>query len=166
MQLTHYSHTKQSHAKKIILLCDHIVSPANQGSLFRIADAFGVIEVLFIGDMPDTRSSRLRKTARSTEQNIQFRQVKSPVKELNELHKRGYVSVALEITSNSIPLSALTVDSDKIVLIIGNEQHGVSRAVLDIAHQTTHITMFGNNSSMNVAQATGIGLYQLVSKKM
>lgn len=163
MQLTHYSHTKKSHAKEIILLCDHIASPANQGSLFRISDAFGVKEILFTGNSPDTSSSRLRKTARSTEQNIKFRQIESPVEELKELHKRGYISIALEITSNSIPLSKVNLDAHKIVLIIGNEQHGVSKTILDIAHHTTHITMYGNNSSMNVVQATGIALYHIVS---
>lgn len=163
MQLTHSSHRKQSHAKEIILLCDHIVSPANQGSLFRLADAFGVREVIFIGSAPDTGSSRLKRTARSTEQHISYRNTDTPIEVIRTLTQEGYTPVALEITSSSVELNKLTIDSHKILLIIGNEQQGISQEILEMSQHIAHITMYGNNSSMNVAQATGIALYHIVS---
>jgi tRNA G18 (ribose-2'-O)-methylase SpoU len=67
----------------------------------------------------------------------------------------------LEITSDSIALDTLNLRSDsKILLIVGNERHGISQIVLDMVPTKVHISMFGSNSSMNVSQATGIALYE------
>jgi tRNA G18 (ribose-2'-O)-methylase SpoU len=69
--------------------------------------------------------------------------------------------VALEITSDSVALDALVLKNDsKILLIVGNERHGISQLILDTVKTKVHIPMFGNNSSMNVSQATGIALYE------
>ena len=162
MQLNHQSHSREEHGKEIIILCDHINSPANQGSLFRVADAFGVQEIIFYGCTPDLTSSRLRKTARSTEKLIPYSEKENVLQTLTELQKKGFTTVALEITSNSIPLKKLMLNRSKVILIIGNEQNGMESDVLDSAEQVMLIPMFGNNSSMNVIQAVGIALYQLI----
>ena len=44
---------------------------------------------------------------------------------------------------------------------IGNERQGVSERILKQVQEVVHIEMFGKNSSMNVAQATAIALYEL-----
>ena len=49
-------------------------------------------------------------------------------------------------------------------MIVGNENFGISESVLKKVDQTVHITMYGNNSSMNVVQATAIGLYVLTKQ--
>ena len=51
-----------------------------------------------------------------------------------------------------------------IALIAGSEVSGISPELLEAAHQTAHIEMYGTNSSMNVVQATAIGLYELTGK--
>ena len=56
------------------------------------------------------------------------------------------------------------MNQQKIALVIGNEQLGISAEVLELVQQTIHIEMFGKNSSMNVVQAAGIGLYSLINK--
>jgi tRNA G18 (ribose-2'-O)-methylase SpoU len=48
-----------------------------------------------------------------------------------------------------------------MALIIGNENFGLSKTVLDQCHDVLHIEMYGQNSSMNVVQATSIALYEL-----
>ncbi len=49
-----------------------------------------------------------------------------------------------------------------IILIVGNERGGVSDFLLNEAKVSIHIPMFGVNSSINVAVATGIALNQLI----
>jgi tRNA G18 (ribose-2'-O)-methylase SpoU len=76
--------------------------------------------------------------------------------------KENFEIIALEITNTSVPIQKITTPKgQKIALLIGNEIDGVSEALLAIANQTTHITMYGNNSSMNVVQATSIALYEI-----
>ncbi|MEP0266267.1 TrmH family RNA methyltransferase [Dokdonia sp.] len=161
-QLTHESHKNSAITRDIILLCDHVKSPANIGAIFRLADAFAVSEVIFCGTNIDLTSSRLKKTARNTQENVRFHESETPIKKLKELHTKGYTSIALEITSQSMPIHSFDVTVyDKLVLAIGDERHGISPEVLNSIHHTLHIPMYGHNSSMNVAQATAIALYNL-----
>lgn len=161
-QLTHESYENSTVDRNIILLCDHVKSPANIGAIFRLADAFAVSEIIFCGISIDLTSSRLKKTARNTQESVRFHESETPIEKLKELHLKGYTSIALEITSQSIPIHSFdATDYDKLILVIGDERHGISPDVLNSTHHTLHIPMYGYNSSMNVAQATAIALYNL-----
>lgn len=161
-QLTHdhHQHIKVNH--QIVLLCDHVKGPANIGAIFRLADAFQVSEIIFCGASVDITSNRLKKTARNTQSLVRFHESESILNTLDELHAKSFMSIALEITSKSTPIQKFKNTASKnSVLIIGDENHGVSDAVLETVHHTLHIPMYGANSSMNVAQATAIALYAL-----
>lgn len=161
MQTTHDQYTPARQHKKLVLLCDHILSPANQGALFRLADAFGVSELIFIGAQPDMRSNRLKKTARNCQAHIKYTSHPDGTAIVEKYKNVGYQCIALEITKSSIPIASAVITSHKIVLLIGNEQEGISDYLLTLADQVAHIPMYGRNSSMNVVQATAIGLYRI-----
>ena len=73
--------------------------------------------------------------------------------------------IALEITDNSIPISELELpENSKIAFLIGDENHGVSASILEKCDAVVHIEMYGQNSSMNVVQATSIALYEFTKK--
>ncbi len=160
-QIEHFQYTPTKQQKSIVLLCDTLVSPANIGAIFRLADAFGVKELLF-NQYIDLSSERLKRTARNTYKTVPFRQINDISKEIVNFHENGYTSIALELTQKSIPLSrAETNTNDKFLVIIGNERSGITESVLNQAQEHVHIAMYGQNSSMNVAQATAIALYQI-----
>lgn len=161
MQLTHDAHTPGTQTKELVLLCDGIKSPANQGAIFRLADAFAVKELIFCDAVPDMSSSRLKKIARSTQDHIPYACVQEGSTTLQELKAKGYKTIALEITASSMPLFTIDFNHRKLLLIIGNEQNGVSQELLNQVDTAAHIPMYGHNSSMNVAQAAAIALYQL-----
>ncbi len=161
MQLTHDAHQANIQAKELIVLCDHIHSPANQGALFRLADAFGVKELIFVGNPLDMRSSRLKRTARSMQEHIPYSQHESGITIIERYTKEGYQCIALEVTATSIALSKAAITANKILLLLGNEQHGVSQELIDAVDLTVHIPMYGRNSSMNVAQAAAIALHHI-----
>lgn len=132
------------------------------GGIFRLADAFGVSEIIFSGLQPDLSSNRLRKTARNTEKKVPFSYSKNLSKTLTSLHSKDFKSIAIEITTTSKPIQQITISTqDYIALIVGSERHGISESLLNTVHHTAHINMFGANSSMNVAQATAIALYEV-----
>lgn len=161
-QLVHTAHDPIEKPKEIVLFCDHVKGPANIGSLFRLADAFAITEIVFFGTTIDLSSSRLKKTARTTQQHIPYREGTNLSQEIQNYHKDQFVSIALEITSSSIPIRSLQTNAmNKIVLIIGDENYGITDALLSQVHHTVHIPMLGKNSSMNVAQATAIAFYEL-----
>lgn len=161
MQTTHDHFTPAKQHKDLVLVCDHITSPANQGALFRLADAFGVRKLIFLGTVLDLTSSRLKKTARSSQDHIRYLDEQDGTAILAHYKKEGYQCIALEITKTSVPITALAPTSPKMLLLIGNEQDGIAAPLLQLVNNVTHIPMYGRNSSMNVAQAAAIGLFQL-----
>jgi len=81
------------------------------------------------------------------------------------LREVGYKIVSLEITKQSIDILDFEIEPDeKICLIIGGENMGVNQALLDASDAAVHIRMCGNNSSMNVAVATAITVFEITKK--
>lgn len=163
MQLTHYTSNFKKQKHPITLICDNITNAPNIGSLFRIADAFNIEKLIFCGDnIPIGR--RMTKTSRSTEKYVNHKvegKIEDVILQLKETHH----IIALEITENSTELSTFKLQDNKpIVLILGDENFGVSEFVLKKCDAVIHINMYGNNSSMNVSQATSIALYEFTKQ--
>ena len=162
MQLTHENNRFNKKNFPITLVCDHVYFQQNIGSLFRIGEAFGIEKIMFIGKDIALTPRKINKTSRSTHLQIPHFIIEETKDAVKLLLEDKYEIIALEITSTSKPIQKIAASKDqKIALLIGNEIDGISDALLDIANQTTHITMYGNNSSMNVVQATSIALYEI-----
>lgn len=165
-QLTHYNTPFKKRAFPITLVADTITDAANVGSLFRTADAFGVSQIIFCG-APLPMGRKMTKTARATEKSVPFTVEEDINKVVTTLKTKGYCIIALEIASKSVSLINTTFQKDRpIALIVGDENFGVSQAVLNQSDKVVHIDMFGQNSSMNVVQATTIALYEIVRQIM
>jgi tRNA G18 (ribose-2'-O)-methylase SpoU len=164
MQLTHANTHFEKRSFPITIVCDHIYFQQNLGSLFRIGEAFGIEKIIFIGkDIPLT-PRKINKTSRSTHLQIPHSIIEETTEAIALLQEEYHI-IALEITSTSNPIQQLSVPKNKkVALLIGNEIEGVSASLLAIANQITHITMYGNNSSMNVVQATSIALYEISNR--
>jgi tRNA G18 (ribose-2'-O)-methylase SpoU len=165
MQLTHENTSFKKKNFPITLVCDHIYFQQNIGSLFRIGEAFGIEKIIFIGkDIPLT-PRKINKTSRSTHLQVPYTIIDETESAIDYLLKKKYEIIALEIADSSIPVNEVKVNNNqKIALLIGSEIAGISESLLSIANQITHITMYGNNSSMNVVQATSIALYEITNK--
>ncbi|MEO6175924.1 MAG: TrmH family RNA methyltransferase [Flavobacterium circumlabens] len=164
MQLTHSENQFERKTFPITLVCDHIYFQQNIGSLFRIGEAFGVENIIFLGkDIPLT-PRKINKTSRSTHLHVPHTIIEETTELTAYLIENNFEIIALEIASNSKPLKELILpENKKIALLIGSEVDGVSDELLKISHQIVHINMFGNNSSMNVVQAASIALYEITS---
>lgn len=164
MQLTHYTSKFKKQKFAITLVCDNVTNAPNIGSLFRSADAFGVDNIIFCGSDIQL-GKRMTKTSRSTEKFVNHKIEPDINTVINELKNNNHQLIALEITENSIPISDFNIKTDKpIALIIGHENFGVSASVLQVCDAVIHINMYGNNSSMNVVQATSIALYEITKQ--
>jgi len=164
MQLDHYSSKFVKKKFPIVLVADQVLRPTNVGSLLRLADAFG-IEKLILGGPPIELNRKVWNTSRATEKVVAFEQTIDTLFELQKLRSEGYLLMGLEITSTSTPLTKIEFKkSQKIALVVGAERYGISENILNILDDCYHIEMYGQNSSMNVAQATSIALYELTKK--
>lgn len=163
MQLTHYNTNFKKQIFPITLICNNVTNAPNIGSLFRICDAFGVEKLILCGNVSLGR--KITKTSRATEKVVDFEICDSALNSIETLKNTGYQIISLEITASSKPVHSFRFTKEKpIALIIGDENFGVSDAILKNSDAIIHIDMFGQNSSMNVVQATNIALYEMTKQ--
>ena len=164
MQLNHYNTNFKNKTFPIILVCDNVTNAPNIGSLFRIADAFGVEKLILCGKNIQL-GRKVAKTSRATEKVVTY-EINCDVSEvIEDLKSKNYQIISLEITESSKPIHKVQFSKDKpIALIIGDENFGVSEDILKTSNNIIHIDMFGQNSSMNVVQATNIALYEITKQ--
>ena len=142
------------------LLLAGITDVRNIGSLFRLADAARLAHIYFLGEASILENKKIQRVARSTLNYVPYSAIQlKEVEALSEQHS----FIGLEITDQSIPYTEVWPQKET-VLVIGQEAHGIPAEVLELCKETMHLPMYGVNTSMNVAMATGIAVYDQIRK--
>ena len=95
MQLNHYNNNFKQQSFPITLVCDNVTNAANIGSLFRIADAFGIEKIIFCGaHIPLGR--KMTKTSRATEKTVIFETYELVLEIVSTLKRQDYTIISLE----------------------------------------------------------------------
>lgn len=145
-----YVEQKSLSSAKILLL-DNVSDPGNLGTLLRTALAFGYKDVILRGGCSQYNEKVLQSTQGAIfELNI--------INDIDLAELKDYEVIVTEI-KGSIDLASLS-GVKKHVLVLGNEAHGVSKEVLDLADKGVRIEI-DNIESLNVAIAGAIAMYQL-----
>ncbi len=161
-QLEHHEVEQVIQKFPICILANDFSVPMNVGSLFRLADALGISKIYLCGSSPVPPNRKINKTARSTVKYVDYEYVEDPMTVVEQLKTDDYTIVSLEITQASVDIRQLQIaPSQKVCLIVGAESEGIRQELLDHSDQVVHIPMFGHNSSMNVATATAIALFEI-----
>jgi len=166
-QRTHYNTNFEKRQFPITLVSDAVSNAPNIGALFRIADAFGVEKIVFCGKNIPVFGRRMTKTSRATEKVVPFEVTEDIHPIISKLQQENYTIISLEITENSQPIHSIDFSKfEKIALVIGDENFGINPETIYESDVVIHIDMFGQNSSMNVVQATNIVLYEITKQRM
>jgi len=165
IQLNHTHHKPSGVKYPVCLLVHDFDVPMNIGSLFRIADAFGLEKIYLTGSSLVPPNNKIKKTSRSTEKYVAYSYENDPVHVIEKLKSEGYTIISLEITSTSIDITELKIShNENICLVVGAESKGVSQELLDASDKTVHIPMLGINSSMNVATACAVATFEIIRR--
>lgn len=158
---------------EIIVIAHNIRSILNVGSIFRTSEGFGVKKIYLSGYTPSPDSGlphikekmarELNKTALGAEKLVKFEYSPDIVKTTTLLKREGFKIVGLEQDSNAILLPNYKPNTEKIVLLLGEEVSGISSELRNICDEIIEIPMFGKKESFNVSVATGIALYHLAT---
>lgn len=161
-QLDHVNTTNKLHNLKISILCDDIRTPENIGMIYRVAEAFGVECIYLTVDCPDATNIKVKKTSRSTINQIQTEVVDDKIQLIQSLKAEQVQCAGIEITDSSKAIQLFKGKHEaKILLVLGSERNGIDVEVLNELDECYHIDMFGKNSSINVVNALSIALYEL-----
>jgi len=145
--------------RHIILALENVQYPVNVGSMFRIADACRA-ELLLIGSTTDpTVGGSLARAARGKQRTVPWRRFDNAADAVTFLHESDYWIAGIEITSDAQPYHEIDYP-ERVALLVGNEEHGLTRAALAICDQHVYIPMLGRGASLNVHVAAAVVAYR------
>ena len=164
---------------KLVLVLDNIRSTYNVGAILRTAEGFGIAKVILSGYTPrvhdadllphlrDKLDREIHKTALGAEDMLDIYSCGDILSELGKLKNEGYLVVGLENNIDGVPLYKLgdsklfEVLGKRVVLVLGEEVHGISDAVREAIDVFVEIPMKGKKESFNVSVAAGIAMWGL-----
>ena len=146
----------------LCLILDDIRSANNVGSLFRTADGLALRHLYLCGITPTPPHRDILKTALGATATVDWSYHPDCLALVQRLVGDGAQVQCLEQTENSTPLDQFRVRPPvPLCLVVGNEVSGVRQEVIDAAHGSIEIAMFGTKHSLNVAVSAGMAVWEL-----
>jgi TrmH family RNA methyltransferase len=156
------------HEHLLVVVFDRPATPGNIGTLLRSADAFGASAVIITGHAADPYDPRSVRASTGSLFAV-------PVVRADSHHEvLGWVA---SVRASGIPVQVVATDEHGVVdvadhdltvptvLLLGNETTGLSAAWRDAADLTVRIPITGAASSLNVATAATVILYEAVRQR-
>jgi 23S rRNA (guanosine2251-2'-O)-methyltransferase len=147
---------------KKVLILDSIRSVINVGAIFRTADGIGIDKIYLCGYCPTPidrfgrERSDFAKASLGAKTSWEYRE--NILELVKELKKDAYNIISVEQHDNSIDYKDIKI-FEKNAVIMGNENFGVDKEILNISDQIAELPMQGFKNSLNVSVTTGIVLY-------
>ena len=152
--LQHINSKKQA----TILLLDSIHDSYNFGSIIRSAENFGVDAIIYRKDRQCQITPLVRKISTGAISNINLISVVNLHMVVTKLKENNFWIYASCLENTNVNLQEVKF-APRTVLIVGNEQKGISKILLDSSDFRVKIATSGKTQSLNAAIATGILLY-------
>ena len=144
----------------LTLILQSVAYPVNVGSLFRIADACRVSEVVLTGITPTPPNPTIGKVGRNRDRDVPWRYADRAEDALADLRRGGYHICAIEITDRAVPYYTFDYP-ERLCLVVGNEDHGVTRGALALCDSAVFVPMYGKGRALNVHVSAAVVLYHL-----
>ena len=155
--LTNLDKTAPAQVKgQVVLALDGIQDPGNLGTIIRIADWFGVSQMVCSEDTADVYNPKVVQSTMGSiaRVRISYTDLQQWLKEQKDTAIYATVLQGEDITRMKKISSG--------ILLIGNESKGISPEILKLANATINIPRKGGAESLNAAVATGIVLSHLI----
>jgi 23S rRNA (guanosine2251-2'-O)-methyltransferase len=145
----------------LVALLQSVEYPANVGSCFRLADGAGISELVLTGITPTPPNPTVEKVGRYKSRRIPWRYESDPLNAIAGLKGEGYQIVAVEICDSAVPYFEYGFPK-KTCLVVGHEDHGVTRETLSACDAAVFLPMYGKGLSLNVHVALSIVCYHVL----
>ncbi|WP_237023528.1 23S rRNA (guanosine(2251)-2'-O)-methyltransferase RlmB [Mycoplasma miroungirhinis] len=146
-----------------VIILDHIQDPHNLGAIMRSANVFDLKWIILPKDRAASVNATALKISSGGFNGLKIIKVPSLNNVINKLKEIGYWVYATSLDKNSVNINDVKFNSPT-VLIIGNEQKGVSNTLLKLSDQNIYIPQYGTVQSLNASVAAGICFYCLKNK--
>lgn len=147
----------------LVALLQSVEYPANVGSIFRLADGAGLTELVLTGITPTPPNPTIEKVGRYKSLRVPWRYESDPLVAIARLREQDYQIVAVELTDDATPYHQFDY-ANKVCLIVGHEDHGVTKATLAACDAAVFLPMYGKGLSLNVHVALSIVTYHVLQR--
>ena len=150
--------------KNKVLILDHIQDTNNFGAIVRSAAAFG-FEIVFI---PKKRSVKITERtftiASGGMEYIDIVLYNSIFSLLKKIKSNNYWTIGLDMSSKN-KIKEINLVDQKIALVLGSEQNGISLEIQKKLDLVAQIDMSESIESLNASVAAAIAMHQIFIKK-
>lgn len=145
-----------------VVVFDRPTSPGNIGTLARSADAFGASALVVTGHAADPYDPQAVRASTGSLFALTVLRVPGPGPVVEHAHAHGYRIVGTD--EEGSPLGEVDL-SGRLVVVVGNETHGISSGWRAACDDIASIAMTGTASSLNAAVAGSIVLHEALRQR-
>ena len=150
------------HSDRVWVALDRVRDPGNLGTVMRTADAVGAAGIILIGDCTDPYSVEAVRASMGAVFNVM----------IIACSEDEFITFSTVWTGRVVG-TALSAAMDyrqadyggSLIMLMGNEQAGLTARLIDICAQLIKIPMQGRSDSLNLAVATSVALYTALDQR-
>ncbi len=146
-----------------ILILDGLTDPRNFGALLRTAEAVGIQRVVIPKDRSVEVTAIVAKASAGAVHHLKVYRATNLRRALGILKDHGYWLVGLD--GNAPEQIYDRVYQDRLGIVLGSEGRGIRPLILQECDYRVSIPMMGKISSLNVAVAGAVFLYEILRQK-
>jgi TrmH family RNA methyltransferase len=152
----------------LVVIADRPASPGNLGTLIRSCDALGADGLAVFGHAADIYDPRTVRASTGSLFRLPVVSVESPRVLESWLVELRKCQRALQVVGSSTagPVNLATLNwTHPTILMIGSERTGLGRSLTEMCDAIVSIPISGAASSLNVASAASILLYEVARQR-
>jgi tRNA (guanosine-2'-O-)-methyltransferase len=150
---------RQRTGGRLAIIIDGVQGPFNVGAIIRTAAAYRVERMWVPATATGPGNPKVGKTALGTDRYLDVVDVATAADAAQAARADGYQVIGLELADGATPLHEFDLHG-AVCLMIGNEDHGISKAGLAACDAVAYLPQLGKVGSLNVATAASIAIYE------
>ena len=144
--------------KRLVPVVEGLVNTGNVSAVMRSAEALGCQSLHVVEGTGAQRYKRSRRTSQGAEKWLDLVRWSAAEACARYFRKHEVQLVATALTAGAVPISAIDF-TRPTALVFGNEEGGVSEAMLQAADRACIVPLPGFTESFNVSVAAAVALY-------
>ncbi len=160
-EIKRFMRTQPKPDTKLAFILEDVQDPVNVGSAFRIADACKAEPLILTGITAQPDHKLVQKIGRGKHKRVKWHHEDSVETAIEKLKAEGFQIFAVEISTDAEAYCDITYP-EKTCLLVGHEDHGVTRRATALCDRKIFIPMYGKGASLNVHVALGIAAFHAV----
>lgn len=154
---------RKNKERTVLIAVDHITDEGNLGGILRTAAFFGADGLILPKDRSAKVSGAVIKRSSGGYAHVPISLVVNLGRAIDLLDKEGFWVIG---TSGKGEETIYQFDWKRdLLLVLGNEEKGISPSILKRCHQVLKIPSHGNIDALNVSVATGVILSEITRQR-